>query len=193
MKDTIWYKDLSGFITADNYLEFFPLGYMSLEQRLNSIIRFALYLSIVLIPIKRNLNIIYILLISMALSYIFYNELANDDDDRDKARISQFYPNNKKSKSQSQSQSQPQPQPQSQPQCSNLDKENTFGNTNSIQNSNELHRKKSCYIDKKSLIDITPKHLINTNDIYNPDFSNKVLYTNPSNEQDEYIKFLYGN
>ena len=45
MSETIWFKDLPGLITKDNFLQFFPTSSMSYVEQINSIVRFSIYLT----------------------------------------------------------------------------------------------------------------------------------------------------
>ena len=42
MSETIWFKDLPGLITKDNFLQFFPTSDMTYVEQINSIVRFAI-------------------------------------------------------------------------------------------------------------------------------------------------------
>lgn len=64
----IWYKDPRGFLTPDNVLRFFPIHGMSLNEQLNSIVRFALYFTILVILVARKFTAIYFLFFVMALT-----------------------------------------------------------------------------------------------------------------------------
>lgn len=135
----IWYKDLSNFITADNYHEFFPSSHMSIEEQMNSIVRFSLYLSIILILLKQNLQYIYIVITAMVFSYFFMYYVPS-------SKKQHFKPKFVPPKSESSTSKQ----------------------------------------------EISPREqLINSNDLYNPDFSEKVIHNVPD-ANDEYLEYLYG-
>ena len=69
MDEKIWYEDLKGFITQDNFLKFFPSPNMAYYEMINSIIRFTLYLVIVLLLFKNNYRVLYILVIVLLVTY----------------------------------------------------------------------------------------------------------------------------
>ncbi len=69
MTEKLWYNDLKGFITEDNFLKFFPTPNMTYHEKINSIIRFTLYLVIILILFKNNYRVLYILVIVLLLTY----------------------------------------------------------------------------------------------------------------------------
>lgn len=69
MTEKLWYNDLKGFITQDNFLNFFPTPNMAYHEQINSIIRFTLYLVIILLLFKNNYRVLYILVIVLLLTY----------------------------------------------------------------------------------------------------------------------------
>ena len=69
MTEKLWYNDLKGFITQDNFYKFFPTAEMTYHEQINSIIRFTLYLVIILILFKNNYKVLYILVIVLLLTY----------------------------------------------------------------------------------------------------------------------------
>jgi len=69
MTEKLWYNDLKGFITQDNFLNFFPTPNMAYQEQINSIIRFTLYLVIILLLFKNNYRVLYILVIVLLLTY----------------------------------------------------------------------------------------------------------------------------
>ena len=71
--DTIWYKDINILLKSDLLSEFFPTLDMTLNEKINSVIRLCLYLSLVLAFYKKNTNYLYILFFSMFLSYLIHS------------------------------------------------------------------------------------------------------------------------
>tara|TARA_B100000401_G_scaffold62077_1_gene36595 strand:- start:3858 stop:4499 length:642 start_codon:yes stop_codon:yes gene_type:complete len=69
MTEKLWYNDLKGFITQDNFLKFFPTPNMTYHEKINSIVRFTLYLVIILVLFKNNYKTLYILVIVLLLTY----------------------------------------------------------------------------------------------------------------------------
>ena len=72
MISNIWIKDLSVLINKDKILEFVPTEKMTYEEKINSIVRFSLYLSILLSLLKGDLKYLYIFIITLAITYIIY-------------------------------------------------------------------------------------------------------------------------
>jgi len=72
MSERIWFKDLPGLITKDNFLHFFPTSDMSYVEQINSIVRFAIYLTLILLLFKNNYKVFYVLIIILLISYAMY-------------------------------------------------------------------------------------------------------------------------
>ena len=69
MTEKLWYNDLRGFITEDNFLKFFPTSNMTFNEKINSIVRFTIYLVLILVLFKNNYQVFYILVIVLLLTY----------------------------------------------------------------------------------------------------------------------------
>ena len=69
----IWFTDLSGLITKDNFLQFFPTSDMSYVEQINSIVRFTIYLTLILVLFKNNYKVFYILVIVLLISFAMYS------------------------------------------------------------------------------------------------------------------------
>ena len=72
MKSNFWLYNKKELLDKKKIHNFIPLISMSLEEKLNSITRFSLYLSIILTIMSCNLNYIYLFIGTVVLSYIFY-------------------------------------------------------------------------------------------------------------------------
>jgi len=73
MIEKIWYEDLSNFITYDNYYIILPLQQMTLEEKLNAIVRFFIYLGIILGLVKTDYRYLFFGIIAALLSIIIYS------------------------------------------------------------------------------------------------------------------------
>lgn len=77
MKQNIfWYNDIKILLDKDELLNFIPVSDMTKEQKLNSIVRFSLYLSILLTIFNNNINYILIFVFTGLITYIvnIYNK-----------------------------------------------------------------------------------------------------------------------
>ena len=63
--EPIWTEDISILLQSDKIIEFIPMENMSFNQKLNSMVRFALYLTIILYCYNFNYLNIYILICVM--------------------------------------------------------------------------------------------------------------------------------
>ena len=61
MEEKIWFKDINGFLTERNFLKFFPTSNMTYIEQINSIIRFGIYFTIILLLFRNNYKVFYIL------------------------------------------------------------------------------------------------------------------------------------
>jgi hypothetical protein len=53
---TIWFKDLESFVSLENLLHFVPVKGTTIEEQLNSILRFSIYTTIILALVPRDNN-----------------------------------------------------------------------------------------------------------------------------------------
>ena len=70
--NSFWANNISILINEKKIHEFFPTSSMSLENKLNSIVRLSIYISIISFVINKNNNFIYYPLITMAITYLIY-------------------------------------------------------------------------------------------------------------------------
>lgn len=56
MAETVWYKDLPGFLQGRRKLRFFPTATMTVHAQLNAIMRLCLYYSIIMIVLTRKVH-----------------------------------------------------------------------------------------------------------------------------------------
>ena len=71
-EENIWFKDIQNLITRDNFLNFFPTSSMSYVEQINSIVRFAIYLTLILVLFKNNYKVFYLLVMVLLVSYAMY-------------------------------------------------------------------------------------------------------------------------
>ena len=79
MNQQFWYDDASILINQDYIGAFIPTNNMTQNEKLNSIMRFGLYLSLILILMTANTNYIFIMIGAAVLTYLMYiNQGPND-------------------------------------------------------------------------------------------------------------------
>ena len=181
MSEQIWYQDLTNFLTSKNFYVMLPTQEMSLEQKLNALLRFFLYLSIVLSLVMVNAKYLFIGILAAIISYVIYQF-----EQRDRKTAEKFLENqtldivdNKL--------------------CSRTTVDNPFMNSSIVDIKYNPERPAACNIESvKDRVDANFKQRVfkDVNDIWGKDFSAREFYTTPSttipNDQEGFAKWLYG-
>lgn len=74
----IWYKDIKNFINQDNFNIFFPVKFMSYEEKLNAIMRLVLYTTIIFYLWTQQLKLSLVMLILTSITTIIMYEIYID-------------------------------------------------------------------------------------------------------------------
>ena len=69
---TIWYNDIVNFFDINNMLLFYPTSDMEYSEKLNSIMRLILYITIILYSLKNDLKVFILLIVAGIVIYIMY-------------------------------------------------------------------------------------------------------------------------
>jgi hypothetical protein len=85
MKEHIWFRDPSGFITSDNFAQFVPLPSTPYERQLNSILRFAVYFALIMLLIRRDATILWLPVMAMGFTWFMYNMYENENASKEDA------------------------------------------------------------------------------------------------------------
>jgi len=75
--DQIWINDFSILLKKENLTDFFPTKFQTNEERLNSIVRFGLYLSIALSIYYSNTKYFSVFIFTLLLTYVVYTSHPN--------------------------------------------------------------------------------------------------------------------
>jgi hypothetical protein len=70
MSEKIWYEDVPGFFTQENYYVILPMSNMTFEEKVNALVRFFVYLGIVLAFVKANSKYLFFGIIAAVVSVI---------------------------------------------------------------------------------------------------------------------------
>lgn len=70
--DKMWYEDPSGFLTASNYFVFLPMDGMTLEEKLNAVVRFFLYLGVILALVRSDSRYLFLGIVAGMLSIMIF-------------------------------------------------------------------------------------------------------------------------
>ena len=71
-KQQFWFNDISILVNQDYLQDFIPVKEMNTSEKLNAIMRFCIYLSLILILITGNSNYIFIVIGGTILTYIIH-------------------------------------------------------------------------------------------------------------------------
>lgn len=182
MSKTIWYEDLTQFITVDTYYQVLPLGDMSLEEKLNALLRFFLYLSIILALLLKNAKYLFMGLVPAILSIVFYQF-----ERRDREYAENFLKNRDLDIVDNQL-------------CTRTTIDNPFMNPSIVDIQYNSERPAACDLDKvKDKVNDNFKQRVykDVNDLWGTSYSAREFYTVPSttipNDQDGFAKWLYGS
>jgi hypothetical protein len=70
MTEKIWYEDIQGFITHDNYFTILPMANMTFEEKANALVRFFIYLGLILALVKASYKYLFFGIIAMIISVV---------------------------------------------------------------------------------------------------------------------------
>ena len=187
MTEKIWYADVLKFITPENYMNFFPRDDMSTDEKINSVMRFMLYFSVVLYVFNRSVRIFYILALCGLLSYVV-SEMNLDGLGPRREK----YINNSSDKRYSRRNRR----------CTKPSKLNPFMNVLMTDYKDNADRPKACDVDsarvRKSMKTNFEHDLYrNVDDVFDRNYSYRQFYTTPNttipNDQEAFAKWLYLN
>ena len=184
MIDEIWYNNISNLFEVDKLMNFFPNEEMSLEEKLNSALRFTLYFSVIVYIVNRTFYVFYLVLIMAGITYIVYNanqkeNFLNDDDEY---LISSLKKNSKSGR------------------CSVPQKTNPFMNVLMNDYVHNPKRPEACDVSKPVVEKKVKQYFendlyMNIDDVFNKNSSYRQFYTTPSttipNDQEGFAKWLY--
>tara|TARA_B100000674_G_scaffold478625_1_gene475947 strand:+ start:607 stop:1308 length:702 start_codon:yes stop_codon:yes gene_type:complete len=177
--DLFWYEDISILFLSNRLIEFFPTSDMSLNEKLNAITRFSIYLTILLILSRGNYLTIYIVIFTMIITYGLYYV--------NKKKYYEFYQNENELENEEKECLQPTP-------------DNPFMNVLVSDYKYNPRRRQACRTNRKKTQEKINNNF-NTNlyrdvgDVFNRNNSQREFYTMPSttipNDQDSFSKWLY--
>ena len=76
--EVIWYKNITQFINSNNYYQIIPASSMSLESKMNALVRLFVYIGIILAIIKMDYTFLFIGIIAALVSIVLYNYEMNN-------------------------------------------------------------------------------------------------------------------
>lgn len=184
INDPFWFNDFSILFQNNRLIEFFPKKEMSYSEQLNAILRFSIYLSILLFLSNNNYLVFYIPILISILTYFLhknYKEQTNNENNKNK--LSEGFKDKLKKKK-----------------CYQPNNNNPFMNVLLTDIKYNPKRSKACNINSNNVKqEIESNFNLNlyrdVTDVYGKNNSQRQFYTTPSttipNEQDKFANWLY--
>ena len=72
MNEQFWYDNIKILIEKDKIKDFFPTKEMSIERKLNALVRCSLYISFLMSVLTNNINYIFVLILTLFITYMIY-------------------------------------------------------------------------------------------------------------------------
>lgn len=177
----IWYNDLNSFFDINNLLIYFPTSDMVYIEKLNTILRLSMYISILLFAVLNDRRAFFLVMIVAIITYILYSVENNQEEyreiDYDRVINKEQYTEEK---------------------CTKPTMENPFMNVMMNEYQENPKRGKACDVDQvKEYVDDYFENTLyrSVDDIYNKDSSTRQYYTMPNtnipNDQEGFANWLY--
>ena len=80
--DDIWYENPEILIEKEKIIQFFPMDYMTYNEKINSLVRVAIVVALILTLLKKDYRYLNIILITLIVTYYFHNTINNGKKDK---------------------------------------------------------------------------------------------------------------
>jgi len=183
MSEHIWYEDPLHFFTQDTLFKILPLQTMTLEEKLNAITRFFIYLGVILSLVRKDARYLFFGLLAALVAYPLY-----EFEQKERVRAEKFM----KDKA---------VKVLDEKLCTDTDLENPFMNPTIVDIQYNPDRPEACPVYregvKEEVEDNFQKRVFkDVTDIWGRDYSAREFYTVPNttipNKQTQYAEWLYG-
>ena len=179
----IWYNDFNSFFDINNLLIYVTTSDMVYIEKLNTILRLSMYISILLFAVLNDRRAFFLVIIVAIITYILYSVENNQEEyidiDYDRVINKEKYTEEK---------------------CTKPTIENPFMNVMMNEYQDNPKRGKACDVDQvKEYVDDYFENTLyrSVDDIYNKDSSTRQYYTMPNtnipNDQEGFANFCYGD
>lgn len=184
MTEKIWYDDPSGFITYDNYFVVLPTQDMTTEEKINSLVRFFLYLGLVLALIKTDYRYVFFGIMVGLVSIVLY-----EHERKQLARVEKFLQENQLDVVNNKV-------------CARSTVDNPFMNPTVTDIIDNPTRPAACDITNERIQDsidmnFSERLFKDVSDLYGKTASQRQFYTVPSttipNNQGDFAQWCYGH
>lgn len=180
--EKIWYEDLKGSFTSSNYFIVIPSKNMTLEEKINAIVRFFIYFGIVLALVSSNYKYLFFGIVVCLLSFLIY-----EYEKTIKKEKTKFMDENNITIVNNDL-------------CTKSTVDNPFMNNSILDYSDNPNRPKACDIENEDIKEIVEsnfnKNLFkNVSDLYGKMSSQRQYYTMPSttipNDRDKFMNWCF--
>ena len=181
--EQIWFVDIRGFMNEHNFLTFFPSSEMTFAEQLNALLRFTIYLSLIIMLVKKDTSILFAPILMAILTYLIYT-VDKQKKMNDKSVLEQMQLREDRKTKQV---------------CQTPSEDNPFMNVLISDYSTNPTRPKACRLEGKAKKDATKYFERNlyrdVDDIFQKNASDRQWYTTPSttipNDAVPFAKWLY--
>lgn len=184
MSEKIWYQDLPGLFTAENYYVILPLQSLTFEERLNSLVRFFIYFGVILMLVRGSTIHLFWGIIALLVTAIVYKYYRSTGE-----RVQGYLEEKNIDVIDSTV-------------CKRTTVENPFMNPSVDEYGTSINYKNACPIDNDKVYDkmndnFHERLFQDCSDIYDKMSSQRQFYTVPNtsipNDQDGFAKWVYGS
>jgi hypothetical protein len=184
MSEKIWYEDVPGLFTAKNYYIIIPLQSLTFEEKLNAIVRFFIYLGVILSLVMSNATHLLWGIIALATTVVVYKY-----QQKTKERVQDYLKDKKVDVIDNSV-------------CKRTTVDNPFMNPSVDEYGTKVNYETACPIENESVYekvnDNFHKRLFqDCSDIYDKMSSQRQFYTMPNtsvpNDQEGFAQWVYGS
>lgn len=181
--EQIWFKDTKNLFNDKNFMKIFPSSDMTFVEQLNTLLRFSVYFTLIILVIKKDVNILFLPIFIGLLTYIIYkvnrDNFKNDKEVLENMGMTRDSITNKI--------------------CVKPTKDNPFMNVLMSDYSDRPNRPSGCLYKGKIKQEIKKNFDTNlyrdVDDIFHNKASDRQFYTTPSttipNDSIKYAEWLY--
>ena len=192
--DKLWFEDMGILFRKDRLSEFFPTLDMSLEEQLNSVVRFSIYAGVLLYLYNQNYLMLYLPIAGFALTKVIH-DVRKPQENNEKMTTELIGDNNELEEELENNRTEIDGKESIKP-----NKNNPFSNPNHTDKMDD--KPEACPIDNKDVRqEMNDKFMNNlyqdVSDVFGRNNSSRQFYTvantqNP-NSQKDFAKWLYGS
>lgn len=181
--EKIWYEDVLGFFNNENYYRVIPMQTMTMEEKLNALVRFFIYLGLILAVLRANYKYLFFGIVAAMMSVALY-----EYEKSRKVRTEKFLEKHNIDVVDNKV-------------CARSTVHNPFMNPTVIDIVENPDRPAACVLENDKVHDLVEANFEanmfrDVSDLYGKMSSQRQFYTVPSttipNDQEGFAKWLYG-